>query len=187
MKYRSARAEDKYDVSKLIVLALDDLARKFVNSKNADDLTPVIEIFFSKKGNVYSYENTIVAEDDSGIAGSITGYDGAEFEKLRQPFIDYIRENYAFSRQIENETSGGEFYIDTLAVFQGKQGHGIGSGLIKKMINFASECGHKKIGLLVDDNNPEAKKLYTRLGFELAGEKTLLGDKYEHLVFDITK
>jgi len=55
------------------------------------------------------------------------------------------------------------------------------------MINYASESGHKKVGLLVDDNNPEAKKLYTRLGFESRGGKILLGGMYEHLVLYIAK
>ncbi len=186
-KFRLARPGDKKIVSRLIVQALDDLAMKFVNSKNAADLIPVIEIFFTEKDNVYSYENTIVVEDENGIIGSITGYDGDKFEKLRQPFLDYIKKNYAFNMPIENETSKGEFYIDTISVSPDKQGFGAGSELINEMINYASESGHKKIGLLVDTNNPEAKKLYVRLGFEIAGEKILLGHKYEHLVFDITK
>ena len=187
IKFRLARPEDKTDVSKLIVQALGDLALKFVNSQNSADLIPVIELFFIEKDNVYSYENTIVGEDENGIIGSITGYDGDKFVKLRQPFIDYIKKNYAFNMQIENETSKGEFYIDTISVFPDKQGFGTGSELINKMINYASKSGHKKIGLLADKNNTKAKKLYVRMGFEIAGEKILLGHNYEHFVYQCTK
>lgn len=187
LKFRLARPEDKTIVSTLIVQALNDLAMKLINSKNADDLIPIIELFFIEKGNIYSFENTIVGEDENGIIGSITGYDGSKFKKLRKPFIDYMKSNHAFNSELASETAKGEFYIDTISVIPYRQGYGIGSLLINEMINYASKSGHKKVGLLVDKNNPKAKKLYLKLGFEPSGEKTLLGTKYEHLVFTVTE
>jgi ribosomal protein S18 acetylase RimI-like enzyme len=41
----------------------------------------------------------------------------------------------------------------------------------------------KTLGLLVDKDNPDAKKLYLKLGFEIVGEKTLVGKNMEHLQF----
>ncbi len=184
--FRLARPGDK-QVSKLIVRALDDMAMKYIGSKNADDLIPIIRSFFvEKKGNLYSHENAIVCEDNSGIIGSITGYDGEKFEELRRPFLDYIRKNCGFDMQIESETSEGEFYIDTIGVVPHRQGLGVGSKLIEQIIHHASRSGHRRIGLLVDENNHKARKLCVRLGFEVADERMLLGHKYEHLVFATT-
>ena len=40
---------------------------------------------------------------------------------------------------------------------------------------------HKILGLLVDDDNPDAKKLYLKLGFKPAGPKILFGKQLAHL------
>ena len=39
----------------------------------------------------------------------------------------------------------------------------------------------RTIGLLVDKGNPNAEKLYLKLGFEFVGRKALAGKKMKHL------
>jgi len=39
------------------------------------------------------------------------------------------------------------------------------------------------IGLLVDVQNPQAERLYSRLGFEYVNHQELAGGIYKHLVF----
>jgi predicted GNAT family acetyltransferase len=39
----------------------------------------------------------------------------------------------------------------------------------------------KVLGLLVDDDNPKAKKHYERLCFKVVGEKWLMGKHLEHM------
>lgn len=185
MNYRLAKAEDKNLVVPLMLQAMDDLAQKFVNSKKTSDAVSLFEHFFEQKDNMYSFENTIVCEEGGVIIGSITAYDGAKLEELRQPFLDYIKKVYHFNSPLENETEAGEFYLDTVSVASNKQGLGIGAKLIQQMAQHARQLGHQKIGLLVDKNNPNAKRLYERLGFEVVDEKPLLGGWYEHLVLEL--
>jgi len=40
---------------------------------------------------------------------------------------------------------------------------------------------NETLGLLVDKDNPAAKKLYLKLGFEFVGNKTFAGKQMEHL------
>lgn len=179
---RQARIEDYKQVAPLIVHAMEDLACTFVNTNDPRKTYPLFEYFFQQTANQYSFENTLVFEEDDEIAGSITAYDGAFLPIYREPFLEYIALHYQVKDLvIENETLEGEFYIDTLSVYPKFQGKGIGSKLLSAMKEKAENEGHKKLGLLVDLKNPSAKKLYSALGFETVGKKQLGNSVYEHL------
>jgi len=81
----------------------------------------------------------------------------------------------------EEETQAGEYYIDCVAVNPTRQGSGVGSKILQFLINEYVYERNEKLGLLVDKENPDARKLYLKLGFEMVGEKTLAGKKMEHL------
>lgn len=186
MSIRPARKSDHKSVAPLIVQAMDDLAKKFTQ---ADDLTlaiPVFEYFFQSEENQYSYDNTLVYEENGKIIGSITGYDGSKLDELRTPFLDHLLDNFGFEQIPENETEDGEFYLDTVSVSINHQGKGIGRKLIEAMIQHAKEKGFDKVGLLVNLENPSAKKLYERIGFKTMKTKKLMGGQYEHLVYNIS-
>lgn len=165
---------------------MEDLACFFVQEKNPTLAIPLFELFFQRTGNQYSYENTLVYEIDQQIAGSLTGYDGAYLQQLREPFLKYIADHYQVNDfQPEDETEAGEFYIDTIGVSPHFQGRGIGSELIQASLEKAANLNHKKVGLLVDLENPLAKKLYSRLGFHSRGIKEFMGGKYEHMQIEL--
>ncbi|NKI25124.1 GNAT family N-acetyltransferase [Arenibacter sp. 6A1] len=185
LTFRTAKPADKTFVAPLMIQAMEELALKFVNGKQTSDAVAVFEHFFAQPQNIYSYENTLVAEDHTGIVGSITAYDGGLFQQLRQSFTTYLKEHYNFSMALENETTEGEYYIDTISVAPNKQGLGIGKGLISTLIQHATKRGYHNIGLLVDVSNPNAKRLYEKLGFTTMGIKTLLGEAYEHMVYQV--
>lgn len=50
-------------------------------------------------------------------------------------------------------------------------GYGIGSALMKALIEFADKAGYEKIDLSVADDNHRAVKLYERMGFEITGRE----------------
>lgn len=179
---RPGAPSDFKQVAPLIIQAMEDLACTFVNSKNPKAALPLFEYFFQKPLNQYSYENSLVYEEDGKIAGSIITYDGALLPKYREPFLKYISQHYDVKDLIiENETLIGELYIDTLSVYPEYQGKGIGKKLLAATQVKARDEGHKKIGLLVDFQNPNAKKLYSALGFLSMGTKQLGDGIYEHL------
>lgn len=181
---RIASPADSSFIAPIMLQAMEDLAKKFVNSTNIADAIPLFERFIKQKNNIYSFENTLVCLKSGVIVGSITAYDGAQVEILRQPFLDYIQLHYKFDTTFEKETEAGEFYLDTVSVAPNQQGQGIGAMLIQAMAERAKTLGHQRIALLVDKTNPQAKRLYQRLGFKVLGEKRLLGENYEHLVLE---
>ncbi len=179
---RQAQPEDFKQVAPLIVQAMEDLACSFANTNSLEETYPLFEYFFQKKANQYSFEHTLVYAENDIIAGSITFYDGVLLPRYREPFLEYIAEKYQVKELvIENETMKGEVYIDTVSVSPQYQGKGIGKKLLAAAISMAKAEKHKKIGLLVDFKNPNAKKLYSVLGFESVGKKQLGNNVYEHL------
>ncbi len=179
---RPARPEDYKQVAPLIIQAMEDLACAFANTEDPQMAIPLFEYFFQQKANQYSFEHTLVYEETGKVLGSITFYDGALLPQYRKPFLAYIAEKYKVtSLVIEDETEPKEVYIDTLSVSPKHQGKGIGKQLLAAAISLAKNSGQKKIGLLVDLNNPNAKKLYSALGFRSVGEKQLGNSIYEHL------
>ena len=183
---RPAQPKDYKQVARLIVQAMEDLACTFANTDNPKDSLPLFEHFFKERKNQYSFENTLVYEQDGEIAGSITAYEGGLLPEYRKPFLDFIAIHYKVTDLIiENETLEGEIYIDTISVFPKFQGNGIGKKLLSAVKEKAIIQGHKKIGLLVDFKNPSAKKLYSMLGFRSVGKKQLGDGIYEHLQLEL--
>ena len=100
-------------------------------------------------------------DGDDRVVGVSVSYDGAELRRLRQPFIDAVKE--AFGRDFSampEETSAGELYLDSLAVEPAWQGQGIAKALLKATAERAARIGCGPVGLLVDSNNPRAERLY---------------------------
>jgi ribosomal protein S18 acetylase RimI-like enzyme len=82
---------------------------------------------------------------------------------------------------VEDETSAGEFYLDSLAVLPCFRGCGVGRALLSTACNRAFAAGHMRVGLIVDFDNPRAEKLYSSLGFERVNPTTFLGHDMWHM------
>jgi ribosomal protein S18 acetylase RimI-like enzyme len=114
-------------------------------------------------------------------SGVVLIYDGAELRTLRDPVAKRIQQLFSRPFTAEDETQEGEMYMDCVAVDPDFQGRGIGAKLIQWVIGHYHVGQNKTIGLLVDYDNPRAKKLYLSLGFDKVGRKTLVGKQLEHL------
>lgn len=178
---RNATPNDASAVAPLMILSMGHIAGIFANSDRYEDAIPFFEDFFRKTDNQYSFLNTLVFENENGIVGSVTGYDGKLLHQLRQPIVDEIRKRQPDFTP-NDETEPGEYYLDCVNVKESEQGNGIGKILINAFCAHAQRLGHQRVGLIVDFVNPEAKKLYAKLGFDEAGERDFMGHRYFHMV-----
>lgn len=183
MKIRAAQPADARQIARLIILAMDDLAAKFAGSSDPFEAVPLFERFAALPANQYSYENILVYEDQGDVCGMISAYDGAHLERLRKPFLDYLRQTYGFDVLPEDETQEGEYYIDCVSVAEGRQGQGIGKQLIQALIDSVVPAKHNCLGLLVSKNNPQAERLYLKLGFQIQKERRFMGGDYYHMQY----
>jgi ribosomal protein S18 acetylase RimI-like enzyme len=160
---RKATPEDGDAVAPLLVQALGHIAGIFAGSEHYEDAIPLVKAFFERNDNQYSYLNTLVFEDEAGVIGSVTGYDGARLHELRKPVIDRLRE-FQPDFTPGDETEAGEYYVDCVSVNPSHQGKGIGKKLITAFCELAASLGFEEVGLIVDKINTSAKKLYYDLG-----------------------
>lgn len=181
MIIRKAKIEDSKLIAIYMMMAMENIFYNFIGENSFVKATQALECLISKKSNQYSYENCWVVESKTEIIAAANIYDGSKLQELRLPVVEEIKSRFNRDYRPEDETQAGEFYIDCFAVHQKYQGKGIGYNTLQFLIN---EYVHKKkgiLGLLVDKENPYAKRLYLKLGFKEIGVKTLAGKKMEHL------
>ncbi len=181
MIIRQARSTDAEQIAELINLAMLEITYQFIGREDIKEANKFIERFVSLEDNQYSYENIHILEEDGQIVGQISIYNGALLKQLRQPVLDYIYKTYNIDYRPADETQSGEFYIDTFAVHPSTQGKGYGKKLLQFAIDKFAIKESKKLGLLVDNDNPDAKRLYKRLGFEVINEVEIFGKTMEHM------
>lgn len=170
---RPARREDAALIAEAVAMA--------VGYDTAHPLYPVFLALAEREGTQYSYQNALIGEVEGVAAGAIVGYDGARLEELRQPIYPLLKQHLGTIPHIEDETSAGEFYLDSAGVLPEFRGLGVGRALLTAMSDRAFAEGHERVGLIVDFDNPQAENLYASLGFERVGTKLFLGHQMWHL------
>ena len=177
---RTATPTDAPFVAPLMFQSMSEIVFKLIQREDPHESVRFLERLFLKQNNQYSYENTLVYEKDKQILGSLVYYNGAHIAPLSQSVFDFVKASYGHNIRLEKETQAGEFYIDTLSVSPKAQGKGIGSSLL---LHLKEQLKGETIGLLVSMDNPQAEKLYLRMGFVYADMKMLAGAPYKHLVY----
>ena len=173
IKVREAVAADAPLVGRVVLMAL-----------HYDETHPLASIFAelaAREVSQYSYRNALVAEVDGKTVGAIIGYDGARLGELRKPLYELMVAKFGCVRPVEDETSAGEFYVDSIAVMPQWRGRGVGGALLSAARDRAFAAGHERVGLIVDFENPRAEALYNSLGFERVNATTFLGHDMWHL------
>lgn len=178
---RKAEVKDTKMIAAHLILAMRDIIYQFIGENSTRKASQFLEPLIRKKATQYSYENCWVMESKEGIVAVANVYNGARLLELRLPVADMIKSVYNRPFNPEDETQAGEFYIDCLGVGPDWQGKGLGTKMLRFLIEKYVHERKEILGLLVDKENPNAKRLYLKLGFEIVGEKVLVGKKMEHL------
>jgi len=181
MIIRNAKTEDSKAIATYLMLAMKDIVYQFIGENNYEIAHQFLVNLINKKANQYSYENCWVVEIENEAVAVAVIYDGAKLHELRAPVAKEIKSMFNRDFNPEDETEAGEYYIDSIGVSPLQQGKGIGSKLFQFLIDEYVNKQNVTLGLLVDKDNPNAKKLYLKLGFEVVGEKILTGKVMEHL------
>lgn len=177
---RKARKEEASQIAGLFMLAwpVDEILDS--NGITYGQLHESITRIAASKETIYSYENTFVAEVDGKVVGAMCAYDGADYQKLKQPVVDTLGQDSGFAKL--KETEAGEFYLDSVGVITEYRGQGIASKLFEAQCERALSLGHKIAGLIVDEDKPQAEVLYTRLGFRHIDDIDFFGHTMKHMI-----
>lgn len=169
-----------------MLLAMEEIVYEFIGENSSHKAKEFLLGLIVQEGNQYSYKHCWVVESEEGVIAMANIYNGAKLKELRQGVVESIKRMFGRDYCPEDETQAGEYYIDCLAVSPQLQGEGIGTKMLEFLIQEYVGKRKKNLGLLVDKNNPAAKKLYLKLGFEPDGERTLTGKKFDHLQLKAT-
>ncbi|WP_131694637.1 GNAT family N-acetyltransferase [Dyadobacter tibetensis] len=178
---RDAQAADAGSIARLLLLAMREIVSAFIHDQNEAKALAFLNYFTALPANQYSYENCLVAEHKGRVIAVVNVYNGAYLPHLRRPIAEYINQQLHLPFTPEDESEVGEWYIDTLGVDPNYQGQGLGSTLLKTLIDRYVVRQKGTLGLLVDMENSRARRLYLNLGFEVKKEKPLMGKMMEHL------
>lgn len=177
---RRARKEEAAQIAELFMLAwpVEEIMKS--NGLTYEQLYESMIAIATTEETIYSYENTIVAEVDGMVVGAMCAYDGADYQRLKQPIVDILGADSGFAQL--KETEAGEFYLDSVGVLPEYRGRGVASSLFEAQCERAASLGHKVAGLIVDVDKPQAEALYARLGFTYLDNKDFFGHTMKHMV-----
>lgn len=181
-----ARPEQAPRIATLIMQAMNhDCCQWFAGENHTlEDFHALMTRLVRRNDSQYSWKNTLVAMENGFVVGILVSYDGAELHRLRCAFVEEALATFGrdFS-QMDDETSAGELYLDSLCVDAVYRGRGIATRLLRAAIARAAALGINRVGLLVDQGNPSAEKLYRAVGFRYNNDAAWGGHPMRHLVF----
>jgi len=182
---RPATQDQAAAIAELIMMAMtDDCCLHFCGEgAGLDDFRQMMTALVARDDSQYSYRNTLAAMDGNRLVGIATSYDGGQLHELRRAFIEsakrYLHRDHS---AIDDETEAGELYLDSLAVVPDYRNRAIATRLLQATQQRARDLGIPRVGLLVDQGNPNAERLYSALGFVVANECSWGGHPMRHLV-----
>ena len=174
---RRSVAADASDIARLVLLS----AEHFMTAVFGPGIAHALEEMAAGRGTLFSHEHAWIAEEEGQVRGMILCYSGAVkawqdprtgLALLRLLGMDMIRR---LGTLLSMQSSIGrigrdEYYISNVAVFPGHRGKGIGARLIECAAGEAALAGARAVVLDVETDNPDARRLYERLGFLCARE-----------------
>lgn len=179
-------AEKKHceDLVRLVMMAMTEPCCLYYAGKGRTlaDFARVMRVLVSEERSQYSYTNATVATDEhEHVMGACVAYDGALLHELRESFFRTMREEIGRTfKAFDDETTAGEYYIDSLAVYPHHRRNGVAKALLTAAIEKAHAMG-MPAGLLVDKGNPGAEHLYSSVGFHFVNDSHWGGHPMKHM------
>lgn len=183
---RKAQPSDRHAIAELIYIIWQDMELDMVEQIEKSRIIQALEDSISKVPYRAFYENVWVYEVDGNVAGCVIAYEGSKEMQLEENWnqlqLDEGIRSFGTPLPIK-EAKDDEWYIETVATFPEYRGRGIATQLFEFLLNQYPEY---KWSLNCDYANPQAEKLYRRIGFEHESDIDLYGHDYKHMVFKTT-
>jgi len=111
---------------------------------------------------LFGWTNSFIAEDGTMTLGAVNSYlmprPDPEDEKSNPLQFRPVMELFGIAT--------GDWMVDSLAVYSGARGRGVGSALLDHTIKQAKEADTERISLVVEDSNKPALALYSSREFK---------------------
>jgi ribosomal protein S18 acetylase RimI-like enzyme len=179
MKIRPATIEDASFVAWTVLVAVG------IDHPN-DKMMQSVTALCRRPGVLYSWQNSMLAEQDGKVVACLISYDGADYATMRKETFRLIAEEVGRDfRQMESETEAGEYYVDSIAVLPDYRGQGIGTQLLRAGAEKARQLHIGKVSIVVSPDNPKAQQLYESLGFQYVKDMFLFNEDYRKMIKEL--
>ena len=179
MKIRPATIEDASFVAWTVLVAVG------IDHPN-DKMMQSVTALCRRTGVLYSWQNSMLAEQDGKVVACLISYDGADYATMRKETFRLIAEEVGRDfRQMESETEAGEYYVDSIAVLPDYRGQGIGTQLLRAGVEKARQLHIGKVSIVVSPDNPKAQQLYESLGFQYVKDMFLFNEDYRKMIKEL--
>ncbi|WP_203623264.1 GNAT family N-acetyltransferase [Lacticaseibacillus sp. 866-1] len=184
MMIRPSKPEDAAQVVPLIDLVFEEMEIPALMRMAKPALYKVFEQAFKLPKYRYGYPQTTVHVGSQGVDGILVGYPHeaeAHIDDAFKPLLPSVGLPIDHELFPDVESDPGEWYIDTLAVAEAAQHHGIGTALLNGIVTPLKKQGVTLLSLNVDQTNPHAEHLYRKCGFEKTRELLIGSHRYNHM------
>ncbi|WP_054662534.1 GNAT family N-acetyltransferase [Lacticaseibacillus camelliae] len=184
MMIRPSKPEDAAAVVPLIDLVFEEMEVPALMRMRKPDLYKVFRQAFLLPDYRYGYPQTTVHEGANGVDGILVGYpheQEAHIDDAFKPLLPSVGLPVDHELFPDVETDPGEWYIDTLAVAESAQHHGVGTALLNGIVAPLKKRGVTLLSLNVDQTNPNAERLYRKVGFKKTRELMIGSHRYNHM------
>jgi ribosomal protein S18 acetylase RimI-like enzyme len=176
---RAAVREDAATIAKSVAMAIGD--ERALRNYCGEEYIAVLTEIARREATQYSWQYALIAEVGGAVAGAVVGYDGAKLYTLREGTFATINEFIERAQTIVDETSAGEYYLDSVGVLPQYRGLSVGRALVSALCDKAFNEGHQRVGLIVDVENPDAERIYASLGFVRVGTRPFFTHQMWHM------
>lgn len=193
IEIRPSKPEDVEQAAPL-VYSSGPAAFDYVFKTNGISAQDFLRFAFVRKGGEFSYQNHFTVVADNQLVGVGAVFTGDEILGFTMSNARRIIQFYKFNsvsiipRGLRTESlikppKKSEAAIGHLGIQESFRGHGLGTMLIEKLMESPKINKHTSFVLDVSVENPNAQKLYERMGF-IETEKciSVLNNKYAQVV-----
>ncbi len=192
MIIRKATPADAAAIARNILAAMDFDAFAEPLPADLQPLLAGLTDICAREDTLYSWRNTLVAEDDglvtgdALVAGSLTSYDGGKYLEMRDLTFALIRESSGWTPPLmDDETRPGEWYLDSLAIHPAYRKRGISRILIERTLAAAAALGFPLASLIALASAPRLISLYASCGFRPDTHLNCFGHTYLRMIQDL--
>lgn len=178
---RQAHASEAQQIAPLIEQAIHEIAETLTGTTKREEVLERLAYFVAETGNRLSHENILVKIIEGEVAGIVIAYAGTDAKRLDEPIKAQLKRWTGQDIQIDVETEGPVYYLDTLSVDARHGGKGIGTELLQAAAEEGEKRGLQAFTLNADQTNAGAQRLYRRLGFELVRTIEISGGTFDYM------
>jgi len=177
VEVRAARIDDATFSAPLIRLSLGGLSDHLFDP-NTDIADGMIAKLFARDAGRFGYRQAYLAEIENERVAVLAASHGKDLNRLGLASIPHLIAVMGLFQAIRSvyravtlpggwEAMNDEYYIANIGVLPAMQGRSIGSQLLVYAEGLAKKNSLMKCSLIVGSHNPNARRLYERVGYDV--------------------